>query len=460
MRIVIAGASGFVGQKLCESLGAKHELVGLSRRASSRHQAGVKEWRQCDLNSLKEAEDGLIGADIAIYLVHSMLPRAELVQGNFEDLDLIAADNFARAAKYHGVKRIIYLSGLMPDSEDNLSPHLRSRREVEETLGSHGVPVTILRAGIIVGTEGSSFQIMYRLVKRLPLMICPEWTMTQCQPIWVGDVVECLQYCAEHDETAAQTFNVGGHDVLSYQEMMLRIAYRINRPVRILSFRFMQARLSRFWITVVTGAPRDLVSPLIDSLRHPMIAGELKLQNKMGQRPLSYSEMINRALLNRDTLPTPQAFKRHSHRWDAKKVQSVQRMHLPRGATASWVSASYILWLPRFLKHILHVDVSPEGKCVFYLFSRSWVLLILELSHDRSHEDRPIFYIRGGFLDKGSAKARFEFREVMGGEWVLAAIHDFEPKLPWFIYLMTQAKVHLYVMDQFAQFLAKSKVRV
>lgn len=216
LTIAIAGASGFVGQAVIKELLGRYNIVGLSRSAG-REQTGVT-WRSCDLFSLKEAENALAHCDIAIYLVHSMLPTARLTQGRFDDLDLMIADNFARAAAKNGIKKIIYLGGLITDGD--LSLHLQSRREVEDALASHGVPCTTLRAGLVVGANGSSFDMMRKLVERLPMMICPKWTSTRTQPIALSDVTTLIAKVVDDDQLPAKAYDIGGPDVLTYIDMM------------------------------------------------------------------------------------------------------------------------------------------------------------------------------------------------------------------------------------------------
>ena len=181
--VVIAGARGFIGRALSEKLAQDFRVVGLSRRAIAAEDGGpVDEWRQADLFSMSETEAALDGADLAIYLVHSMLPQDRLTQANFEDLDVLLADNFARASRSAGVRKIVYLGGLIPDVPD-LSAHLKSRLETEDVLGAYGVPVVTLRAGLILGQAGSSSQILARLVQRLPAMLCPRWTRGESNPL-------------------------------------------------------------------------------------------------------------------------------------------------------------------------------------------------------------------------------------------------------------------------------------
>src|SRR6478672_10951130 len=150
LKIVVAGASGFVGRALVERLAKSHDVTGLTRSTSLPPERPGLRWKTCDLFSLLQVEEALEGVDVAFYLVHSMLPHAHLVQGSFADFDLILADNFARACKKHGVKQVIYLGGIIPDGDAaELSLHLRSRREVEETFRAKGLAFTALRASIV-----------------------------------------------------------------------------------------------------------------------------------------------------------------------------------------------------------------------------------------------------------------------------------------------------------------------
>lgn len=174
--IAISGASGYIGKNLIKQLKDKAHIIALSRSIEHKEHTDDLTWRQADLFSLGDAESALEGVDYAVYLVHSMLPSARLTQARFEDMDFILADNFAQAATKNNVKQIIYLSGIIPENETELSRHLESRREVETVLNAYDVPVTTVRAGLIVGPSGSSFPIVKKLVKRLPFMALPKWT--------------------------------------------------------------------------------------------------------------------------------------------------------------------------------------------------------------------------------------------------------------------------------------------
>lgn len=193
--IAIAGASGFVGSALRRSLAEACSFRALTRSsvvASSAPSDRSTEWRRCDLFSIPQLREALAGTRRAIYLVHSMLPSARLNQSRFEDLDLLLADNFARVAAANGLEEIIFLGGLIPQESD-LSPHLRSRLEVEAALGSTGIPVTRLRAGIIVGPGGSSLRILVNLIRRLPVMLLPRWVNARTRCIAIDDLVAAFR---------------------------------------------------------------------------------------------------------------------------------------------------------------------------------------------------------------------------------------------------------------------------
>ncbi|MEP7125129.1 MAG: NAD-dependent epimerase/dehydratase family protein [Byssovorax sp.] len=464
--IVVAGSTGFVGAALGEAIGAEHHLVGLTRDAAkSPKNTAYAGFRGCDLYSLLDAERALVGARVAVYLVHSMMPAARLTQGSFRDMDLICADNFARAARKAGVEQIVYLGGLLPEGV-KLSAHLESRLEVERTLGAHGVPVTTLRAGLILGRGGSSFLMMARLVRRLPVMVSPRWAESPTQPIALADIVALLRFTIGNEATYGETFDVGGPEVMTYRSMMKRTSEILGLERRILPLPIIPRSLSRLWVSVITGAPRELVSPLIESLGHPMVARDHALMDRAGITATSFDDAVREALADppRGATPVPAspreivpvAYQAAPDRASGRRsdVRSVQRLPLPPGHDAAWVASEYLRWLPEGFRPFVRVEVDGP-TCRFYSLGLATPLLVLELSPLRSGKDRQLFYITGGLLASGKGRGRLEFREVLDRRFVIAAIHEFEPTLPWYVYRLSQAYAHLWVMWRFRRHLAR-----
>lgn len=448
MKIVVAGASGFIGRSLVAALGQVHDVTALSRRGGG-EVPGVT-WKTCDLFSLLELERALDGCDAAIYLVHSMLPPNRLTQGRFEDLDLILADNFARAAKLRRLKRIVYLGGLIP--EGILSPHLASRCEVERALAAQGTPLIALRAGLIVGPGGSSFSIMQRLVERLPVMICPRWTATVCQPIDVTDVVRVIARAVDDEALPPGAYDVAGPDILSYRDMLAGLAQELGLQRRFLRVGTVSPRLSRLWVSTVTGGSRRLVYPLIESLRHDMVARDARLLERYGLSPMTFKQSLRSAVSA--GAPPPTTGGAGEERLPA--VTSVQRLAVSPQTSVARVVQEYATWVPRFMWPFVTVHRDDEGSLSFRLMRLE--LLRLEYSEERSTATRQLYYIAGGILLRkapGNARGRLEFRRVPDRDEVIAAILDYRPSLPWRLYLITQAKVHALVMRAFARHLRR-----
>jgi uncharacterized protein YbjT (DUF2867 family) len=285
MKVTVFGATGVVGRALLPLLG-DHEVTAVSR--SPREEAGAR-WVVADAATGDGVATALEGANVAYYLVHS------LGSSDFEEQDRAAAENVAREAASAGVEQIVYLGGLGADDPD-ASPHLRSRRETGERLASAGVPVTTLRAAMIVGRGSAAFETILGLVRRLPVMITPTWVSTPTQPIALEDIAGYLAAVCGNEDTLGESFDVGGPEVMTYREMMERIARLLGRTPTIVEVPVLTPYLSALWLNLVTPVNASVARPLIEGLRNPTIAREERIRELVPLELTPFDEAAQRAL--------------------------------------------------------------------------------------------------------------------------------------------------------------------
>lgn len=460
--VAIAGATGFVGTAIRNSLVNEYEVRGLTRSAFKMTHPDPDDpvtWIHCDAYALDSVTAALKGVDVLIYLIHSMVPSSRLTQASFQDLDLLIADNFAKAAKSAGIKQIIYVGGLMPgDEESGTSDHLSSRFEVEQVLQATGIPVTTLRCGMITGPGGSSLKILINLVRRLPVMGLPAWSQSKTQPIAIEDVLRSVQFCLKNPADFIGSFDIGGPDVLTYRNLMEITAEEMGRKRWMFALPYISVVFSKRWVASFSSSPMNLVGPLIDSLRHTMLVRPNALQDTIESSATPFRAAVAASMDSRGfplVNPRNQLKRADRHTIRAQsRVRSVQRLPLPPGKDARWAVDEYARWLPESLR-ILHCKV--EGRRVrFYLRLLRAPLLELTIREEGTAH-HTVLDITGGLLAnvEDSKEGRFEFREVFNGKFVIAAIHEFCPRLPWFIYNFSQARVHLMVMRAFGRHLSK-----
>lgn len=296
--ILVTGATGYVGGRLVPALleaGFRIRCVVRSPRKLE-----LRRWYddprvdivQCDIAHCDELSQAMAGCEAAYYLVHSMVAAGD----EFEARDKQLADNFATAAANAGVKRIIYLGGLGELDED-LSSHLQSRREVEKRLAATGIPVTTLRAAIIIGAGSSSFEILRYLVERLPIMITPRWVETECQPVAIDDVLHWMVKCLQVPETTGRVLEIGGPETHTYRELMEITAQELELPRRmIVGVPFLTPRLSSGWISLVTPVTYRLARPLAEGLRNRVVVTDKSVQEVMPHTAKTVSEAIQAAI--------------------------------------------------------------------------------------------------------------------------------------------------------------------
>ncbi|WP_158058186.1 NAD(P)H-binding protein [Halorussus halophilus] len=310
MRVLVTGATGFVGGHLVPALlDAGHDVVALVRDAERYDAPDGVEVVEADLlerETLAGIFDGSssggarrtssdersesAGIDAAYYLVHSMQTGPD-----FAERDRLAARNFVAAARDSGLKRVVYLGGL-GETGHGLSEHLKSRREVEAILADGDFEVTTLRAAIVIGAGSASFRMVRELAEKLPVMVTPRWVHTECQPIAVRDVVAYLVGVLDVPETAGETYEIGGPEVLTYAEMLDRTGELMDRDPVVVPVPVLSPQLSAYWVDLVTDVPKSVAHPLINGLKNPVVADDAPIRELLPVELTPFEEAVERAL--------------------------------------------------------------------------------------------------------------------------------------------------------------------
>lgn len=290
--VLVTGATGFVGRRLTAELVRRGLDVRAMTRSPERYDGPGVPVRG-DVDDPGSLAAPLAGVDVAVYLVHS------LASDDFEERDRRGARAFGDAAARAGVRQIVYLGGLGDDADD-LSPHLRSRREVEHLLGESGVPVTVLRAAIVVGHGGISWELTRQLVKNLPAMVVPRWTTTRTQPIAVEDVVRYLAGVIGQERALGRAFDIGGPEAMTYLDM-LRIVAELSggRRIPIVPVPVLSPRLSSYWLALVTDVDVTTGRHLIDSMTTEVVVRDHAIRDLVPGDPLPYREAVRHAIAER-----------------------------------------------------------------------------------------------------------------------------------------------------------------
>ena len=296
MKILLTGATGYIGKRLLPILVAKGHEVVCCVRDKNRFYCPEELWTNIEVievDFLKPETLTAIPTDInaAYYLIHSMSGSDD----NYDELERISAENFVYSIDKTNAKQVIYLSGIVND--ESLSKHLSSRKKVEDVLNTGNFAMTTLRAGIIVGSGSASFEIIRDLVNKLPLMITPKWLNTKCQPIAISDVLDFLSKSLLNAVTYGKSFDIGGPDILTYKEMLLGFAKAKKLKRWIYTVPIMTPKLSSYWLYFVTSTSYKLASALVSSMKVEVICKDNKINELLSVKPMSYEQALSRALI-------------------------------------------------------------------------------------------------------------------------------------------------------------------
>jgi len=456
-RVALAGTSGFIGAALCEALGAHFDVRILTRSMARQAARAQDEIRTCDHFSRKELVAALEGVDYAIYLVHNRDPSARLDQALARDMDLLVADNFAWAAARNGVKQILCRAPLLAHPD---RPSARDAREWEEVLASHGVSLTVLRTGLVVGPGGELARLLTRMVRRLPVIPLPRLADHEIRPLHLATLLAAFEHCVGNAETFGGTFDIFGPEPVTLRQMLIDTATLLGRRSRLISW---------------PGMPEGLFAALLRSLNprlHPVFttylvdlfsAGTQGLDNPV-QRAATRDWTPFRTTLEQSLLAVRQGPVHPKRTVDDEairqlgRVRSIQRLRLPEGRNAEWVAERYFPWLGTLLRLFVDTERQPDGSWTVCLKRCSFRLLHLAFQPTHSTPHRRMYFITGGALARvlGGRTARMEFRDLLQGRFTVVAIHDFNPALPWFFYRFTQAVVHSLIMRGFQGYMEQS----
>ena len=312
-RILVLGATGFIGSRLIRELAKKNIRMRLLARNTSKASALVPENSDAEIiegDILKNENLGkaMKGIHSAYYLVHSMGGKLLSQRSDFAEKDKQAAKNFVSASDTSGLKRVIYLGGL-GETGDNLSEHLRSRMDVAKILSEGKARETFLRAAVIIGAGGASYEMLRYLVERLPVMICPQWIDTKIQPIAVRDVLAYLTGCLLNPATAGGTFDIGGPEISTYREMMHQYAEARGIARRaIVTVPLLTPKLSSYWVDLVTPVAAGIAHPLIEGLKNEVVCRDNSIDEFIPIQKTSFREAVKIAISEEKTGPGVSGF--------------------------------------------------------------------------------------------------------------------------------------------------------
>ncbi|MDW3930784.1 NAD-dependent epimerase/dehydratase family protein [Staphylococcus saprophyticus] len=445
-KILLTGASGYIGSHLMNKLKDNYEIIAISRNIENKSNEHNVTWKAADLFDLNEITEVMEDIDIAIYLVHSMMPSAKLTQASFEDMDALLADNFAKAASYNKVQHIVFMSGLIPNTNE-LSPHLRSRLECEQILGSYGVPVSTLRAGLIIGSKGSSYPILKKLVERLPGLLLPKWAYNTTLPVAIDDVIDGLYKIVERNPNENESIDIGGPSHMTYKDLFKQTAEVLDKRLPTIDLPIIPIWLSKYWVKLISGVPKEMVYPLMDSLIHDMIRNDENIVKDISIGKIDYKESVRNAL---EEETKTQKKGKSSRKGDIKDVRAISRVVLPKDVNMIQLAESYANFLNRITLNVVNSDFNQDNFTISVPCLNK-DLLLLSKDFKASNNERILYRIVGGdfALDSDGGNARLEFRRLPNSDACIIALQEYKPTLPWWVYKYTQAKVHKSVMNLF-----------
>jgi uncharacterized protein YbjT (DUF2867 family) len=439
-----------VGAALCAALAPRFDLRVLTRSLTRRPSAAQEEVRTCDHFSRKDLAAALEGVDYAIYLVHNREPSARLDQAQSRDMDLLVADNFAWAAQQSGVQQLLVRAPLLAHAD---RPTARDARELEEVLAARGVPLTVLRTGLVVGPGGELSKLLVRLVRRCPWLPLPALADHEIRPLHLEALLRAFEHCLGNAETFGGAFEVFGPEPITLRQMLEVTAAHLGLKTRFGSW----PRMPEGLFAALLRGVNPTLHPVFRTYLLDMFSAGSQGQDNAVMRAATRDWPPFRATLEWSlqalsaAAPPPQRRQDDEIIRQLGRVRSIQRLRLPVGRDATWVAERYFPWLGTLMKLAVSTVRDDDGSWTVLQKPGGFRLLRLDFKPTHSSPDRRMYFITGGALARalGGRTARLEFRDLLGGRFTLVAIHDFNPALPWLFYRSTQALVHGLIMKGF-----------
>lgn len=486
-KIAVGPTGGALADALASRLATTHRVVAL--RAARRRDAmelprqaepeptaddasdpGISRV-QCDFFSRLATRQAIDGCETLVFLSGALTESAsrspaDLTQGTALDKELNRADNAARAAAHSNVSHVICIQYRPFDDTALPTEQLRSVfRDIDCRL-------TIVRSSLILGPSTAIFTVLRRALRRFPILFLPHWASNPATVIGTDDLIDEIIRLVNSVPAANTTYDVSGPGTIDLQSLMDEMRATSNSMCRLVETRFELRRSIGWWLSRLSGVDRTDIDAALAAFR----SGEDGNQDKSDESlttPTHANDVVTRACeqSNRpvasrtassdsDTssslavAPRDQLARTPSQP-EPRTARSIQRLPVPTGRSAEWIASEYTEWLPGFFQPFMHVDVDPNQQVRFFVRLLPWPLLELTFDPDASDPGRQLFWITGGLLAADQEHGRLEFREILDGQRVLACVHDFDPRLPWFIYRFTQAIVHAWVMHRFADHLLR-----
>jgi hypothetical protein len=375
-------------------------------------------------------------------------------------MDLLMAENFARAAEINGLEHIFCLRSLLPTGAIRYEAQ-KQHHQIGEVLASYSTPTTVLCSGLVVEPRSAVIRLIRNLVSRSRFIPIPEWSLHKMQPIAPDDLVEAFGHCLRQPSRFTGNFDIGGPEILDWRQFLEKAAERLGRRPRIFETSYLSPSLYLWWLRRVRpGAHPEALQLYVENLQCDTIVHDNALQQSLQPTLQPALDALQQGGKNEDLHQAVRFRHRLIHRHDeelrsANTVRSIQRVKLPAGRDAAWLSDRYFHWLAAYLRPFVQCSPQSDSPGSIRISCLGICLLNLEFRPERSERGRRIYYIAGGLLASrtSSRRGRMEFREVLGGAYAIVAIHDFAPALPWHFYLATQAAMHRFVMGVFQRYL-------